>query len=771
MQKSEKEIHRHFFREGQNLERLEVILRSRGMLAFEYDKEEDTLILYNNDLQVDKIIPGYVVHLRTSEMTYPEDRSIIVDFFLGKREGPIEIRTKSLDGGRKKRVLDGLFVEDGDQKILVGYTRDVTEEREREQLLEEQARRDPMTKLYNRLWGKELIEEYLQKKSLDTSCGLLLIDIDYFKEVNDTYGHLFGDRVLVELADVLHTLFERRDVVMRSGGDEFVVLVKDIDNKSLVKKVMQLLQKARECVFAENGYSIRCSIGVCFLPENLRGYTYDQLFENADWALYQAKLNGRDRYEFCDNLQRFRVVRGQAKMVSAHLCKDVMEKSFLQGAEVVPGYDSLTGLLSFTRFREEVHRLIVNQHAHSYIMVYGDFENFRYFNTKYGYEQGDHLLKEFSNYVIDKLELGTQSYFSRVVSDQFVLFMPYEDLGETIEKIRYINEVFAKDYNIRYPESQLQIRAGIYQISESCESASFAIDAANYARKQIIGKKDSYVKVYNDKLQERQQLDNEIINGIDEALVQGQFQIYLQPKVSLKDGSIVGAEAQVRWYRSDGTILTPGYFIPLYERNGRIIDLDLYVFEQVVEYLAKNERLGRKQVPISINASVLHASRENTVERYLKILEKYQVDPRLTEMELLESATAANYESVRRIYRLFREAGMKTSLDDFGAGYSLIHILADIPVDTVKLDRSLLEWCDDDGRGFYLLQQIINMVKGLGYDVLCEGVESEKQVEILKRTGCDHVQGYLFYKPMPISEFEKIMYENEDMLMEAEHDI
>lgn len=758
---TEKDIHRHFLREGQNLERLEIILRSRGMLAFEYYPTEDTLILYNDELQVDKVIPGYAAHLCTSEMTHPEDRSVIADFFQGKREGPIEVRTKSLSGERKNRVLDGLFVEDGGQKVLVGYTRDVTEEKERERLLEEQARRDPMTKLYNRLWGKELIEEYLQKKPLDSSCGLLLIDIDYFKEVNDTYGHLFGDQVLMELADVLHTLFERKDVVMRSGGDEFVVLLKDIDNKSLVKKVMQLLQKIRECIFEENGYSMRCSIGVCFLPENLTGYTYDQLFENADWALYQAKLNGRDRYEFCDNLQRFHVVRGQSKIVSAHMSKGGTVKCFPKGNEAVPGYDTLTGLLTFTRFREEVHRLIVEQYANSHIMVYGDFENFRFFNKKYGYEQGDQLLKEFSNYVIEQLELGAQSYFSRVVSDQFVLFMPYEDLSEIIEKIRYINEAFARDYNIRYPESQLQIRAGIYQISENCEGASVAIDAANYARKQIIGKKDSYIKVYDDTLQKYQQLDNEIINGIDEALSQRQFQIYLQPKVSLKDGTIVGAEAQVRWYRSDGSILTPGYFIPLYERNGRIVDLDLYVFERVVEYLAKNKQLGRKQVPISINASILHASRENTVERYLKILEKHKVDPRLTEMELLESATAANYESVRTIYRLFQEAGMKTSLDDFGAGYSLIHILADIPVDTVKLDRSLLEWCDDDGRGFYLLQQIVNMVKGLGYDVLCEGVENEKQVEILKKTGCDHVQGYLFYKPMPITEFEKIMYESE----------
>lgn len=758
MQSMEKGKRLHFLDGGQRLEKMEILLRSREMTAFEYFPQEDTLILYDDNLQADKIIPGYVKHLKTSEMIHPDDRWKIIDFFNGKLTGPIEVRTKTLSGGKKNRVLDALPAKDETGEMLVGYTRDITEEKVRKEILEEQARRDSMTRLYNHFWGKELINEYLNSKASHTSCGFLLLDIDYFKNVNDTYGHLFGDRVLAELSKILREIFDSRDIIMRCGGDEFVVLVKDIDNKSLVKKVTQLQHKVREQRFPETGYFMTCSVGVCFLPENISGYTYEQLFENADWALYQAKLNGRDRYEFCDNLQRFRVMRGETKLISAHFSRSLALNVFQQGGASVPGYDSLTGLLSFTRFREEVHRLILSGHAASHVMVYGDFDNFRFFNRKYGYDKGDYLLKEFCNYVIERLELGAQSYFSRVVSDQFVLFTPCEDVAAFEKRVQTINEEFIWEQLGRFPESQLRIRAGIYIITPECEGASVAIDAANYARRQIKSGTGCLVEVYNDQMRKKQQLDNEIINGMDEALCQKQFQIYLQPKVSLKDSSIVGAEAQVRWYRKDGSILSPGNFIPLYEKNGRIIDLDLYVFERVVEYLAKNNRLGRKQVPISINASVLHAARENTVQRYLNILEQHQVDPRLTEMELLESATAANYENVRTLYRLFREAGMKTSLDDFGAGYSMIHILADIPVDTVKLDRTLLKWCNDEDRGLYLLQQIVNMVKGLGYDVLCEGVENEKQVEILKQTGCDHVQGYLFYKPMPIPEFEKIMY-------------
>ena len=133
----------------------------------------------------------------------------------------------------------------------------------------------------------------------------MVIDIDYFKYANDTYGHLFGDQVLVALANLLKLLFDEKDVLMRAGGDEFVVFLKDIGHSTLVKKAMNLVKAVRELSFEGKDYSLTCSVGVCFLAANVSGYSYDQLFENADWALYRAKENGRNRYVFCDSLQRF----------------------------------------------------------------------------------------------------------------------------------------------------------------------------------------------------------------------------------------------------------------------------------------------------------------------------------------------------------------------------------------------------------------------------------------------------------------------------------
>lgn len=165
-----------------------------------------------------------------------------------------------------------------------------------------------MTGLYNYFYGKKLISEYLEHKNPYDSCGLMVIDVDYFKDVNDTYGHLFGDEVLEALARLFTEVFDPKDIIMRSGGDEFVVLLKNIDDKSLLRKSMQLVKAVRRKQFSESEFSLTCSAGVCFLPENVSGYTYDQLFKNADWALYKAKEKGKNRYAFCDNLKRFELM-------------------------------------------------------------------------------------------------------------------------------------------------------------------------------------------------------------------------------------------------------------------------------------------------------------------------------------------------------------------------------------------------------------------------------------------------------------------------------
>ena len=653
-----------------NAEVLSAILKSCGMKFCEYMMKEDRLIFYDDTLTVEREIPHYMKYLQDNSSVYPEDRWIIKDFYQGKIRGEAIVRI--LMGKKMTKLLFQVLPMEGtDPSVCLPIlAKDITREKDREALLEQQAMKDSLTSLYNHFFGKELINEYLKNKDPYATCGMMVLDVDYFKHANDIYGHLFGDQVLVELAHLLVQMFDEKDVIMRAGGDEFVIFLKDISHATLVKKGMQLVKAVRDLHFEGKDYAITCSVGICFLKENMSGYTYNQLFENADWALYRAKENGRNRYVFCDNLQRFELLekdnstkqnidirylhndiistafeifektssfsadmkllmevigyrfqldritvirtdikeknagkqyqwvsdsapevlnepgsftkddfltlfqsydeyqttvlqydnmgmyspegvallmQGEAKtvlyaamylegkytgaisyvvcrekrywskqnrkelgevtkIISAHLARNLEGKRETYRENYWTEYDSLTGLMSFSRFRIEAEHLIVGDYASSHLMLYSDFIGFKYFNQKFGYCVGDQLLKEFSNYFIEKMENEEGVYFTRVVSDQFLMLLPYQKGSDFLEIIDQMNKEFEQIQSEKFPGAKIRLRTGVYVIEPGCSSASFAIDAANEARKQITRDSEVSVKLYDPSEAEKQEL-------------------------------------------------------------------------------------------------------------------------------------------------------------------------------------------------------------------------------------------------------------------------
>lgn len=898
-------------------EKMSEILKQSQVIPFEYRKDDDLFIVYTPSFEIKYSIPHYLDCVKNSQIIHPEDRWKMVEFYQERLPGPLEIRVYENNEVHRK-IIYGSINEDSQthQRIFLGCCKDISYYLKREKRLEEQAQRDSLTSLYNQSYGKKWINEYLNHKNPYDSCGLMVIDIDYFKKINDNYGHLYGDQVLKRIAELLVALFDNKDIIMRAGGDEFVILIKEITQASLVKKAMKVL-KAVSHLKLEKG-NVTCSIGVCFLPENVSGYHYDQIFKNADWALYRAKEYGRNQYVFCDHLQRYEMIgkskndidatyfdhhitsiafdifeksnsfdnaisllfdilsiryqldritiiqtnikdhkvnkyyqwkkddipealpvmksftkedfltlfhsyddngitvlqeddmdmyssdakellmQGEAKtvvyaamycegqyigaisyvvcrkkrhwnetalcelgeltkIISVHLAKHLaIQSSHYMIA--TPGLDRLTGLLAFSKFREEVERFIVGGFVKSHVMIYSDFENFKYINQKYDYALGDQLLKEFSHFLMERLQDDKDVFATRVVADQFILFMPYDDIQHASQIVHSFNQEFIQQCKQAYPGINLKIRSGIYHVTPECLSASQAIDAANYARRETNYESELSATLYNEQLDQKRLLRKEIITGMDKALRNHEFKVYMQPKFSLYDFSIIGAEALVRWKKEDGTLLYPDSFIPIYEENGRIIDLDFYVFEEVVKFLDKNNQLGRKQVPISINASILHAHNEHTADHYLKILNKYHVDPSLVEIELTETDTISAYDNVKKMFHSLTEENISTALDDFGAGYSILNSVVEIPVDTIKIDKEFVKNCEISDKGIYFLQQLIMVLKQLGYQVICEGVETQKQINILKEAGCEVGQGYFFCRPVPMEEYEKKIY-------------
>lgn len=866
------------------IEKLSTVLNNSRIKIFEYLVDEDTLVVYNNKFHIEKTIAGYMDYIDNKSKIHPEDREKIKQIYKEAKEATVEIREFGEDGDIKHSVLEFTKIVNEDGKLtLIGSTRDITEQRKQEKKLKERARKDSLTGLYNQVYGKKCINKYLNRKKPFDSCGMIVLDVDCFKLVNDNYGHSFGDKVLACLAMLLKEVFRDNDsILMRAGGDEFVIFVKDILNIELVRKNVELMQKIRELQFGKTGCTITCSAGCCYLPENVSGYTYDQLFENADIALYKAKERGKNCYVYCDSLQHFSSMiaeqEKQEEMLEArYFQNDIVATAFeifektnnfevaihlllkvigvrleldritivqtdIKAREIYSDYqwnregipkvletvrhfdkedfltvfndfdengvlvlqhdhmqrysesatkiliqgeaktivsvamycegrytgaitrmehDTLTGLISFARFHEEVERIILANKTSDYMMIYMDFENFKYFNYKYGYTLGDQVLKDFCSFIIGKTEEKHNLYFTRVVSDQFLMFRTAshekDEYQAIIEETEKINEEFMLRQKEKFPKSNVVLRTGIYYVTPECRSTSYAIDAANYVRQKVKGGEKGSVRFYDDEMQKQRELENEIVNDMKEAMEQKQFKVYFQPQYSIKSHEIIGAEALVRWERDNGTVLSPNAFIPVYENNGKIIELDFYVFETVVEFIAENLKAGREQVPISINASSLHASDPQTINTYINILKKYSVDPTMVEIELTETAVVSEYESVRKLFDSFQLHGIKTAMDDFGSGYSVLNTIVDIPVDVIKIDRGFITSCLETDRGIYFLKHLIDMIRNLGYQIICEGVETDEQIEILRQIGCDEIQGYWYSKPLKMEDYKELL--------------
>lgn len=314
------------------LEKLAVILKRNGISVFEYFPEKDKLILYDEQFQICEEHDGYLAVLSSCTQIPSDDRRLALEFYCGKIKGPVEIRINKKNSVSRKLLDMSVLEKNTDGSVrMIGSIRDVTAQRVHEDFLNEQIKRDPLTGLYNSLFGKKLINEYLKTKNPNASCGLVVIDADYFKRVNDNYGHLFGDTVLIRLADFLAGEAKSNDIVMRAGGDEFVILFKDTGHSLLIRKAVQIVKGSRNLTFSQMPYSMTCSVGVCFLPGGIPGRTYDQLFCYADRALYQAKGNGRNCYSF----YRDRLNGGEAKTYL-----DEKPENFRENGSHDPGYGS-----------------------------------------------------------------------------------------------------------------------------------------------------------------------------------------------------------------------------------------------------------------------------------------------------------------------------------------------------------------------------------------------------------------------------------------------
>lgn len=419
--------------------------------------------------------------------------------------------------------------------------------------------------------------------------------------------------------------------------------------------------------------------------------------------------------------------------------------------------DYLTGLLTLSSFEVEAMKLITLENEYSYAILYVDFDKFKNINDEWGYSTGNEVLIYYAKMVNSNL-LPTE-IACRISEDKFLLLLRYKKKADIIGRIEITNEIISKNFKSRFPKINYTMTGGLYYLTPEDKVLSIIIDKANQARKTIKGVHKSKIAIYDQSLHMQLSSEKMIINHMYEALNNHEFIVYMQPKIELKTNRLIGAEALVRWKQPSGKLISPQEFIPVFEKNGFILELDFYVYEKTMIFIREWIDKGKKPLPISINVSKLHLYDTLFIQKFEKLIDKYKIPAHLIELELTESIFFKELDRLVTILNYLRKKGFLISIDDFGSGYSSLILLKTLPVDILKIDRDFFRQNQMDKQEKTIILSIITMAKGLGLKVLSEGIETEEQVEFLKNNHCDLAQGFWFYQPMPMQDFFELVDE------------
>ena len=415
--------------------------------------------------------------------------------------------------------------------------------------------------------------------------------------------------------------------------------------------------------------------------------------------------------------------------------------------------DKLTNLLFYDDFKEEVGKVIA-EHNQRYMLLSGNVSNFKYINNMYGYEQGDRLLKAIADFFL--IDYDDCVAGCRMHSDRFLALVKInndseEQVGDDLQKlIAKFGEIITPEF----PLANIHLNCGAYIIREEDTNVSEIVDKAEVARKSA---KDNYLTslvFYNNEIEEKARLEREIIPMFERALKDDRILVYLQPKVAIESGQVIGAEALVRMLDDDGKIVPPMSFIPILERNGMIIKLDFCVLDQVCALIRKWLDEGIEPIRISVNLSRFDFQEDGSWEQMLQKIAKFDIPREYLEFEVTETIFYDDVEFIINKLRQLRAKGHKVSMDDFGSGYSSLNTVGLMPIDIIKFDRGFVQNSISNQKGLEIMSGLVDIFNKINLEVICEGVETEEEEKTIQQCGCDYVQGYYHDRPLPIAELE-----------------
>ena len=581
-----------------------------------------------------------------------------------------------------------------------------------------------VTGIHNKKSLEKKVQE-LNNKNSTFDIGVMMFDLNGLKHVNDTFGHEKGDEFIQSFAYCLTRILDDNCFLARYGGDEFVIIKEHTDPDDLKRMDERLNRLVQE-------YNSRASLPLSYAvgyEVSYRNHYFmiNDLMQAADKNMYQDKF-----YKKMNAL------------------KDELPASS-QPASVIP-------TVSTDFLADKIRQFQTNaKDIHPIALVSTDIENFHYINDKYGYPMGNEIL----NILYEELASSPFSLFTiRFFSDVFITIADMKDLTPMAlsEQVQALDHKICSRIRDTYHVSFFRTNSGICLMQDKKQTPETIISCTNIARR-MAKKMISHTCVYSDEIDHQEKMQAEILHSFHHALEDQEFQIYFQPKVQPETGSITSAEALVRWIKNSKLLWTPDTYIPLFEQNGFIVDLDYYIYEKAFSWIQKLAIPLPEGFRFSLNISPVHFEQPQVfIHKVWGLINAYHISPSLLTFEITESAYINNREAVNQVIRSFRQHQIQISMDDFGSGYSSLNTLKDLLFDEVKIDRKFLgDSLTESAR--IVLQEIFHMLKRMNKMIVCEGVETQEIADFLKEEGCSEIQGFLYYRPMCCDDFEKLMRE------------
>lgn len=429
------------------------------------------------------------------------------------------------------------------------------------------------------------------------------------------------------------------------------------------------------------------------------------------------------------------------------------EMKIKQEMEYRAEYDSLTGLFNSETFYQRVEELIYLWEDRKCAIVSIDIDRFRLINDRHGIEVGNRVIRRVGTIIRRCLPPGCIG--KRYQADVFSVLLTYDSDRDFVVFMDELTTAVQKDEEM---EVSVSLVFGIYKINDRSVPVRLMCDRARAVKKQIKGSMLSNYAVYDDEIRLKLREQQEIENEMQTALVNNEFVMYLQPQINIADETLYGAEALVRWEHPTKGVMVPGRFIPLFENNGFIMNLDRYMWERASAYIKRLNKRGY-YFPVSVNVSRLNIGTVNIPSILDDLTKKYRIDKHLLEIEITENLFVEDAQGLFGEMEELRKRGYRVLMDDFGSGYSSLNMLRKAPIDVIKIDRFFLDEIMATDRGKIIVEASVRMAKQLGLKVIAEGVETKEQLDFLRNIHCDIAQGFYYSKPIPVEEFERLLKE------------